>query len=203
MNVWIYVEGGGTQNKALGTRCRQGFSQFFQKAGLNPRIVECGGRSRAYDRFCTFVRNARTDDFPLLLVDSEGPVTLQNPWEHVRSRREDQWIRPEDASGEHLHFMVQAMEAWFFADQAKIQNFYKHGFRPRVLTQRRNIEEIPKADLFSQLELATRDCQKGDYSKGDHSFQILGMIDPARVRLASPVHAERLFTVLEAKCNSG
>jgi hypothetical protein len=53
VNVRIYVEGGGGQNKALDTQCRRGFREFFRKAGLDlrmPGIVSCGARNGAYDR---------------------------------------------------------------------------------------------------------------------------------------------------------
>lgn len=51
----IYVEGGG-DSKELKTRCRRGFSNFFEKAGLKgrmPRVVACGSlvlavRAQAY-----------------------------------------------------------------------------------------------------------------------------------------------------------
>jgi hypothetical protein len=47
------------------------------------------------------------------------------------------------------------------------------------------------------MKQATKDCQKGEYSKGQHSFQILALIDPAKVRAASPKHAGRLLDVLD------
>ena len=92
MNVKIYVEGGGDHNKALQTHCCRGFSEFFRKAGLEgrmPRVVACGGRRRAYDRFRTSHENAGKDDLPIPLVDSEAPVTEADPWEHVRLRAGD------------------------------------------------------------------------------------------------------------------
>ncbi len=50
MSIKIYVEGGGDTN-ALKTKCRQGFSEFFRKAGLEgrmPRVVSSGGRQAAF-----------------------------------------------------------------------------------------------------------------------------------------------------------
>lgn len=82
MKVKIYVEGGGDHNKDLQTRCRRGFRRFFEKAGLDnrmPSVVACGGRSHAYDRFRTSHEAAGPDDFPILLVDSEAPVTEADP----------------------------------------------------------------------------------------------------------------------------
>jgi hypothetical protein len=44
-----------------------------------------------------------------------------------------------------------------------------------------DIDNISIADLVGGMQRATRDCQKGEYSKGEHSFQILARIDPERV----------------------
>ena len=78
MKVRIYVEGGGDHNKRLKAGCREGFKKFFGKAGLAgrmPEVMPCGGRSRAYKDFRTSHENAGPNDFPILLVDSEAPVT--------------------------------------------------------------------------------------------------------------------------------
>jgi hypothetical protein len=93
--------------------------------------------------------------------------------------------------------MVQAMESWFHADRTALGEYYGGGFRESALSARTNVEDIPRADLFEGLKRATRDCQAGEYSKGQHSFKILGRIDPAKVRAASP-HAERLLATLAA-----
>jgi hypothetical protein len=204
VTVKLYVEGGGDHNKTLQTACRRGFSEFLLKAGLKdrmPRVVACGGRHQAYESFRTSHGNAGRSDFPVLLVDSEAPVTKEDPWEHVRLRPGDGWDRPPGASADQLHLMTQAMEAWFYADKDALQRYYEEDFRVGSLSQRKDIENIPKSDLFAGLRLATRGCrQKGEYSKGEHSFQILGQIDPAKVRNASPAHCGRLLEVLDRVC---
>src|SRR5208283_4012650 len=103
----------------------------------------------------------------------EGPVDQRDPWEHVRLREGDGWERPQGASGEQLQFMVQAMEAWFFADRDELKEFYGRDFRSRAIGPRKDIENIPRRDLLMCLKAATADCRKGEYSKGEHSFQIL------------------------------
>jgi hypothetical protein len=204
VTVKIYVEGGGDHNKALETQCRRGFSEFFRKSGLKnrmPRVVRCGGRQQAYERFRTSHENAGGDDFPILLVDSETPVAGSGSWEHVRLRPGDGWARPQGASEDQIHLMVQAMEAWFHADKDALREYYGQCFRIEVLSQRPEIEKIPKSDLFAGLQRATKDCQNGEYSKGEHSFQILARTDPARVRSSSPF-VERLLNVLDLVCTS-
>lgn len=203
MSVKIYVEGGGDHNKNLDTQCRRGFSEFFRKAGLAgrmPRVVRCGGRRHAYDTFCTAHESADNDYLPILLVDSEAPVAQADPWEHVRLRPGDEWERPRDASEDQIHFMVQAMEAWFHADKDALAKYYGQGFRVAAMKARQATVNIPKADLYEGMKSATKDCQKGEYSKGQHSFQILALIDPAKVRAASPQHAGRLLDVLDREC---
>jgi hypothetical protein len=202
VTVKVYVEGGGNQNKALETECRHGFSEFFMKAGLKdrmPRVVRCGGRQQAYERFRTSHENAGPDDFPILLVDSEAPGVESSSWEHVRLRIGDGWARPQGASDDQIHLMVQAMEAWFHADKGALREYYGQSFRMAGLSQRPDVESIPKSDLFAGLQRATKDCQKGEYSKGEHSFQILARIDPMRVRASSPF-VEKLLSVLDRTC---
>jgi hypothetical protein len=203
VTVKVYVEGGGDHNKALDTLCRQGFSAFFQKAGLDgrmPRVVRCGGRRQAYDRFRTAHLNAKPDELAILLVDSEEAVVGASPWDHVRRRKGDGWGRPKAASEDQLYLMVQAMEAWFLADKEKLGEYYGLGFRAAALSQRTDVESIPKDDLLDGLGRATKDCGKGSYSKGDHSFHILALIRPEKVRASSQAHAERLLRVLDRVC---
>lgn len=201
MSVRLYVEGGGDHNKALQTLCRKGFSEFLSKAGLTgrmPRIVACGGRRQAFDDFQT-AHEQNPQSPPVLLVDSEGPVLSQSPWKHVEQRQGDGWKKPSGATDDHLHLMVQAMEAWFHADVEELGTFYGQHFKAMGLSNRAVIETIPKPDLFAGLKAATANCQKGEYSKGDHSFHILARIDPAKVRAASP-SCERFLSALGRFC---
>lgn len=201
MTVKVYVEGGGDHNKALQTQCRHGFSEFLRKAGLGgrmPRVIACGARLQAYKSFRTSHENAREGEFPILLVDSEAPVVV-GPWEHVRLRAGDRWECPQGASEDQMHLMVQAMEMWFHADRDALQEYYGQGFRVAALTRSLDIESVPPADLFECMQRATKDCQKSEYSKGEHSFQILARIDPAKVRSSSK-HAARFLTLLDHKC---
>jgi hypothetical protein len=201
VRVKIYVEGGG-DSEALKTRCRRGFSQFFERAGLRgrmPSVVACGSRNNAFDSYCTALRTARPDDFPMLLVDSEAAVE-QEPWSHLRTR--DNWQRPADSHDEHAHLMVQCMEAWFIVDRDMLARFYGQGFVDSQLPRSDDIEAVTKSVVFRALQVATRNARtKGEYSKSQHSFDILKDLDPAKVQTASR-HARRLLETLLARCGS-
>ena len=199
MSVKIYVEGGAPGR--LERECRRGFSEFLKSAGLRdkmPRIIACGSRDMAYDRFCTAQRNAQGNKFIVLLVDSEeGAEGNIGPWAFLK-RRDDNWNKPDGTSDDNAHLMVQCMEAWFFADRDTLAQFFGHGFRANALPNRPDVENIPKPDLYNALRGATRDSRKGEYGKGRHSFDLLAQLDPQKVTRASP-YAKRLVDTLLAK----
>jgi hypothetical protein len=193
----LFVEGGGDHNEALKTECRRAFSKLLERAGLGggmPRVIPCGGRKRAFDQFCTAIRSGGPS---LLLVDSEAPVTAASPWEHVATREGDGWAKPVGAADEQLHLMVQCMESWLLADREALGAFFGAGFREKALPDQANdIEKIGKDDLFEKLNNATHGSKtKGSYRKGMHSFKLLEMIDPEKLRRASR-WAGRFFNAL-------
>ena len=164
-----------------------------------PRIVACGSRESAFDDFKTALGIGK--DTALLLVDSEGPVVAaaanSNPWQHLKER--DGWDRPNQASDDQCHFMVRVMETWFLADTATLKSYFRPGFQDGALPQNPTIEDIPKQDVERGLRRATRRTNKGEYSKGKHSFEILAELDPAKVKCKSP-YAKRLICTLEQLC---
>ena len=193
MSITLYVEGGG-DGKDLKSACRRGFAKFLEKAGLSgnmPKIVACGGRDNAFDSFTTSL--AKGDGTAVLLVDSEDPVTMQHPWEHLKVR--DNWDRPGGATDDQCHLMVQVMESWFLADVAALESHYGQGFRHQDLPQTTNKESIAKQTVLSGLDQASKNTKKGSYKKGRDSFPILEKLDPAKVRSASP-HAGRFIDAL-------
>lgn len=197
----LFVEGGGDYNDALKIECRRAFAVLLERAGLKgrmPRIVACGGRRNAFDRFCTAIGRGGGEDLAILLVDSEAPVVEVDPWQHVEQRRGDGWVRPAGATEDHLHFMVQCMEAWFLADRRALQEFYGQGFKEDALPAATCVQEdVSKLDLYRKLDQATRNTTtKGAYGKGKHSFALLAKLDPTRVREANP-WAERFFATLD------
>lgn len=167
-----------------------------------PEIVACGSRQEAYSRFQTAIENRRTNEVPLLLVDSEAPVS-ESPWLHVLHREGDGWKKPQDATDQDLYFMVQVMESWFLADREALKNYFGADFKENKLPKGNQLEAIPKLQVFQGLKDATRKCgrhkgyQSETYHKGRDSFEILGKIQPRLVAQASP-EAARLLTRLGA-----
>lgn len=203
MRIKLYVEGGGDDSEALRVACRRGFRILLENAKLAggmPRIVACGSRSEAFKKFCIAARTAAPDEFMFLLVDSEDPVEDNTlPWAFLRARQADRWEQPVGTTEESAHLMVQCMEAWFLADPEAVQRFFGQGFRRNALPNRMDVEKIPKRDLFTALEGATRGCAtKGQYHKGRHSFELLATLDHERVAASSPF-ARRLFDTLRRK----
>jgi hypothetical protein len=186
----LYVEGGG-DSKLLRTECRTGFSTFLEKAGLGgamPRIVACGSRGEAYNKFCTAVGQGQK---VFLLVDSELPVDVEHaagesetwkPWEHLRRRTGDGWSKPASTSDTDCHLMVQVMESWFLTGKDTLSAFFGQGFRAAALPSQDEVERVGKDTLYRGLESASRSCKtKAYHKKGPHSFKILALIDPAKV----------------------
>ena len=196
VKIRIYVEGGG-ESKALRSSCRRGFGKFIERSGLKgsmPRIVASGSRSNVYERFkMRHERAAEKDESVLLLVDSEGPVGEATSWPHLKDR--DGWDRPDGATDDQCHLMVQVMESWFLADREALGEFYGQGFKENALPANQKIEQVHKRDVLNGLNSAARSTTKGSYNKGSHSFEILAKIDPTKVTDASP-HARQFINVL-------
>lgn len=200
MNVKLYVEGGG-QTSFLRRKCRQGFSEFLRKAGLEghmPRIVASGSRERTFEDFHTALGKASAGDFIVLLVDSESAVPEGvEPWMHLKTQ--DGWDRPANAGESNAHLMVQCMEAWFLADKETLAAFFGSGFRLSALPARIDVENVSKTDALEGLSNATRLCAgKGEYGKGRHSFDILELLDPVKVMAVAP-HTQQLVNTLTEK----
>lgn len=213
----LYVEGGGDA-PALKTACREGFAKFLGKAGLAgrmPRVVACGSRADAYDSFCTAIRSGEA---AMLLVDSESPVAAAaqpgdaakredrdrwQPWLHLRQRQGDGWEKPANSEDLQCHLMVQCMEAWLLADRDTLKRFFGQGYKENALPAPANpVERIAKPQIYDTLAAATRDCKtKSAYGKGEHSFKLLTLIDPAKVIDASP-WARRFVETLQLRMGS-
>ena len=202
MSIRIYVEGGGDRGE-LKTRCRQGFSAFFRKTGLvgrMPKVIVCGSREKALDKFRSAFTKATDNDFITLLVDSENSVAEGvGPWLHLKGG--DNWDKPADATDENAHLMVQCLESWFLADKEALARYFGGGFKINSLSSQSEVEAVSKSDIEAGLKMATRQCKKGRYDKGSHSFGILAELNPDKVTAASR-HAKRLIDTLRNKAST-
>jgi len=200
----IFVEGG--TKGILGDRCRRGFARFFEKSGLGqrkPKIVACGPRQAAYDDFCYALSKAGDNDVYLLLVDSEGPVTVEKDdvWKHVKERQGDGWDKPATAHADMLHLMVECMESWFLADPEALDKYFGQGFKMGMLPKKPDIESAPKQEVCNALKKATNGLKtKRPYGKGEHSFDILEKVDPVKVG-ASCHYAQRVIDEVKKQSN--
>ncbi len=194
MKVYLYVEGGGSEERTR-RAFRAGFQEFVKKIlsdRLKPRIFPCGSRDDTYRAFRLSFENDR-NALPLLLVDSEYPVQPgRTASAHLRQR--DRW---EGLPDEQVHLMVQCMESWFLADKGALEKYYGQGFKAHNLPGNLRIEEVLKQDIANGLKSATRDTIKGEYHKTKHAFAILELINPEAVRKSSP-YADRFFKALES-----
>lgn len=200
--LFIYVEGGG-DGHALRGQCRNAFATLTKRMlqdhhieRKNPKYVACGSRNEAFDMFCTALSQSKPC---LLLIDSEAPVTAKSPWEHLRNRANDSsWQKPQGATDEHCHFMVQCMEAWFLADKCALAKYYGKNFNvDKFPSAQSGIENIDKQKILTTLQSESSRTTKGRYDKGGHSFDILAMLAPAKIEEASG-WAKRFFEALRS-----
>ncbi len=141
-------------------------------------------------------RKHARDELIVLLVDSEAPLETPTRAAHFRQRQGDGWDLtgvPED----HIHLMVQAMEAWIVADPDVLKAYYGQHFHGNSLPTRQNLEDEPKIDCATKLAAATRPTQKGEYQKIRHASDLLKRISAAKVRARCP-HAEIMFSTIAA-----
>ena len=189
----IFVEGGGDK-PATTVPFKRGLRSLVGKvAERMPRIVACGSRKNALDKFSHALIQGEA---ALLLVDSEAPVAPQNfgrPWTHLAES--DRWPRPESAGDDHAHLMAQCMEAWLVADPAALMAHFGRGFNAARLPQNPEVEEVAKSDILSGLASAARETRNGGYDKVRDGFALIGIIDPVRVAKRAR-HAGRFFGVL-------
>ena len=95
--------------------------------------------------------------------------------------------------------MVQCMETWCLADRDALKDFFGHEFQESALPSDTVLESRSKADVLNALSHATRDCGRDrQYSKGRRSFELVGNLDPAKLKSRLP-HFQRLLDVLDAK----
>ena len=232
--IRIYIEGGGDK-KEQKAMLRKGFSKFLESLSNSARyqnikwdIIICGTRNNAFRDFKNGLKS-HPEAVNILLVDAEAPITVDSPWQHLKSR--DNWDRPVEINDDlcHLmtktmkawlladekdklehtilkddfcHLMVQTMEAWLLADIDNLKKFYGQGFQESTIPKTKNIEAIEKDKLEPILKIASRHTSKGEYHKINHASKLLESLDVDKFRQASH-YCDRLFTTLKNKFNIG
>lgn len=173
---------------------KEGFRTFFnvlhdaaKHRGCRIRLIDCGPTAAAIQDFKDALRKPG-NAWMVLLIDSDAPDDGK-----LFARRCEGLEKPLEDS---VFWMVQMMESWFLADPEALKRFYGQGFQESALRGDPQVEQIPKADIYSRLERATKETAKGKYHKTRHAPQLLRFIDSQRVRQSAP-NCERMFkTVL-------
>ncbi len=198
MNAILYLEGGG-DSKELHTRCREGFHRLLERCGFDkqrrmPRLVACGGRKAAFDDF-KIAHDSHKGQFIALWLDSEAVLTdLERTWAHLASH--DGWPQPDGASDEQVLFMTTCMETWLVTDRDTLQEHYGSNLHESALPPLDDLENRAREDVQPSLAHATRDCSNA-YQKGERSFRVLGLLNPATLEkhLPSFARARRILNV--------
>ena len=202
-HVVFHVEGGSSNGQSSDMRkaFRRFFSEIDQLAGSQGDKIDFfmhGSRLSAYKGFCGALET-QPGKHHVLLVDSEDPLKHRGEcWRHLNERPADGWARPSGVEDAQCCLMVQAVEAWLFADLEALQAYYGPAFNVNGLPARQNVEKIPKSDHIGKLEAASRPTKKGLYHKTRHLPDLLGRIDAAKVRERS-WHCDQIFVTLSEK----
>jgi hypothetical protein len=194
VRVRVYFEGD--------PKLKRGFAAFLavmkQKAtaaGIGWELVAGRSRSQAMKSF-QLALDTHRGDIIALLVDAEGQVVHERPWQHLASLPDAALKKPKGARDEHAHLMVQIMESWFLADKKALEAYYGQGFRPSCLPKTSNVEDVPKETVLDCLNQAIASTKKSEYHKTRHAPDLLEKINPDKVRRESK-WCDRLFTSIE------
>lgn len=185
-SIAIYVEGGGDSRDGKAA-LRQGFDALLDRQKNAARVrrmgwklVLCGGRGTTFEAF-QHATNDAPADIVALLVDAERPVTNAMPDGRVAHLAgHDSWDLGRVAA-ERVHLMTQCMEAWIIADAEQLAAYYGKDFRVNALPRRTVLDDEPKDSLYSALRAASKDTQKGAYSKIKHASDLLKRVRPENV----------------------
>jgi len=200
-NVAVYIEGGGP-TKETRAPFRRGISTFLEPILLEVRqrriewrLIVCGGRQEAYDKFCdALVKEPHV--FNVLLVDSEDHVTsTAAPWTHLLNRPGDGWSQPSGADDTRCQMMVACMEAWFLADPEGLKKHFGGNFDSGKLPAANQAETRTKSDIYNALRQATKNTPAGKYRKIHDGAKLLEKVDPTEVRKYCK-WCDRLFRTL-------
>jgi hypothetical protein len=137
---------------------RAGFVHLFKELydlaeskGIKILSIMSGSRRDACEDFLMSVESY-PDAFNVLLVDSESPVSeTHTPWEHLRSRKDDQpWIlATQGRDDDCCHLMVQTMEAWFIADIDALTSFIMADLKKIIFAKRLGNQSVEKVSKYN------------------------------------------------------
>jgi len=201
MEIKLYVEGGGKGSHKLATiKLQQGFDAFFRELKnaarekkISFKIIPSNNTQNTYEDFLISVRNS-PQSFNLLLVDSDEAVAENETARDFLQKKYRKW-QLKTIKDEQCHLMVQIMESWFLADVDALKSFYGKEFKESAIPKHKNVETIAKDTVEKSLAAATAKTQKAEYHKIEHGAKILEIINPQKVRAATP-HCERLFETI-------
>ena len=183
--IRIYFEGDDS--------LRSGFAALFreiksraQAQNVRFDLIACGGTPI---RDFLIALKKRKEAWNILLKDSEAPY-------------DGKLTNPPGTDPKSVFWMVQLMEAWFLADPKALAEYYGKDFKTAALRKNPQVEDIPKSDVMTCLQQATKDTQKGRYHKTKHAPAILERINPDSVKKAAP-NCQRLFSEVLAKLREG
>ncbi len=197
MKVRLYVEGGPKGTHADGLRrFKNGFKQHIVR--LDPRlntmdVSPCGSTDETIRDYARAVRECEANCIPVLVVDSDAPVSAPTPAQHLAPKLDSAHV-PKDARAD-LFLMVQCMEAWLVTDHAALEKCFGARARTARFPPNPDIEAVLKGDIFAALDSAARDTPTGHYHKVRDSARILAELEPEAVAKRSR-HARALHEFL-------
>ncbi len=154
----LYLEG---ESSGKGAFLRQSFSELFKrKVERMPRIKLGGSSNETVKAFL----NSRVDEKNWLLIDLDGP-------EEQRTTRlkNNKLVEREDV----CFFMIQEMESWFLSQPNVLGHFYGLDFKSLEHKRAEQISNPCKELKF----LTNKSSSKGEYSKLDHDFKLLPLLN--------------------------
>lgn len=195
----IVVEGAG-QARDLSTECRRAFRKLIEGFGVNrsPSIVCGADRGKAFDTFKNF-RKQGVD--VLLLIDSEANIdSSSTPWQYLHDSGVNwKWLGSEQEKDADCQFMVACMENWFIACSNSLSIGPKNHKINASDAQIAKPESVSKAEVFRLLNDVYKRAGQREYSKGQHSFDLLEHVDPTVIHTTCP-WANRFLEEVKARC---
>ena len=80
--------------------------------------------------------------------------------------------------------MVTTMETWLLADRRTLIAYF--AMSANALPPDVDLESRRKPDVTDALQNATQSSSKGRYHKGNHSFDLLGRVQPEELKSRLP-----------------